>query len=542
MLFNSYPFIFLFLPVVVGVCFLLAAKVGPTTAQDWLVAASLFFYGAWNVSFLPLLVGSIAFNFVAAKGMIRLGRPGRWILPVAVAADLGLLGYCKYANWFVATVDGATGAHWTLATVALPLGISFYTFQQITLLVDVSRGRIEHFRFRDFMLFVTFYPHLVAGPIVHHKEMMPQFEKATYAYDPQNLAVGATLFAAGLFKKAVIADGIAEQVAPLFHAAEAGQHLPLLSAWTAALGFTLQIYFDFSGYSEMALGLARMLGIRLPVNFNSPLKATNIIEFWSRWNMTLTRFLTTYVYSPLSLSLTRRRLGARRPGIAGVRTTPGAFLLLIALPTVTTMFLSGLWHGAGNQFLVFGLLNGAYLVICHAWRMYRPLVWPDAVRYRRVMAPIGLVLTFVGVTVSLLYFKAASVGAATSIVAGMVGAHGVVLPLGVVRQLPQLSSLLEAHGVTFEPGYFTDLVNLWIVVPLAMVLFAPNVLEVMRAYGPAIGGPAATPKPPTAAGWRPLGEVVAWQPSASWAVLTGALAAMAVLTLTKVTEFLYWQF
>ena len=338
----------------------------------------------------------------------------------------------------------------------------------------------------------------------------------------------------------MIADSIAEQVAPLFRLADAGQALTLTNAWTAAIGFTLQIYFDFSGYSEMALGLARMVGIRLPMNFNSPLKATNIIDFWSRWNMTLTRFLTTYVYSPSSLALTRRHLNAGRTGLAGPRTRPATFVVLIAAPTLATMFLSGLWHGAGNQFLVFGLLNGSYLVICHAWRLYRPLVWKDTARYKRAMAPVGLLLTFVAVAVSLLYFRATSVASATSIAAGMAGLHGVVLPEGFVRQMPRLAEALGAHGVRFEPGYLTDLVNPWIVVPLAIVLLAPNVLDMMRAYGPAITLPAARP---VASGWPGvLQQALVWQPTRGWAVLSGALAAMAVLTLTKVTEFLYWQF
>ena len=536
MLFNSYAFIFLFLPIAVAGCFFFAARLGAKAAQDWLILASLVFYAAWNVRFLPILLGSVAFNYLAAKWMIRTPSLRRGVLIAAVVGDLGLLGYCKYANFFVTTVNAIGGSHWFVDTVVLPLGISFFTFQQITLLVDVSRGHIERFRFRDFLLFVTFYPHLVAGPICHHKEMMPQFEAARYRYDPENLAVGVTLFAAGFFKKAVMADGIGEQVSPLFAAADAGQALTLLSAWTAAIGFTLQIYFDFSGYSEMALGLARMVGIRLPVNFNSPLKAANIIDFWSRWNMTLTRFLTSYVYSPLSLHVTRRRLAGGRSRIAGTRTSAGAFLVLIAAPTVTTMLLSGLWHGAGNQFLVFGLLNGLYLSLCHAWRLYRPLIWRDAASYRRIMTPVGLGLTFLSVSVSLLYFKAASIGAASGIVAGMAGLNGTVMPEGVVRQLPRFAAWLSGVGVTFAPGYLTDLVNPWIVLPLVVVLFAPNVLEIMRDRTPALVGPHATLR---ARRW-PWG--VTWQPTRGWAIVTGALAAAAVLTLTKVTEFLYWQF
>lgn len=540
MLFNSYPFLFVFLPIVLTVCFLLSARWGSRVAQDWLILASLTFYGAWTASFLPLLLASTAFNFLIAKAMLRSGDGGRrWYLLGAVAVDLGLLAYFKYANYFVSTVDSVSGAHWSIGTIALPLGISFYTFQQITLLVDVSQGRIHSFRFRDFLLFVTFFPHLVAGPIVHHREMMPQFERARYRFDAQNLAVGLTLFAAGLFKKAVIADNIAAEIAPLFQQASAGHHLPLLSAWAAAVGFTLQIYFDFSGYSEMALGLARILGIKLPINFNSPLKATNIIEFWQRWNMTLTRFLTAYIYNPMTLGVARRRLKAGRRGIKGLRTTPGAFMALIVVPTLTTMFLSGLWHGAGNQFLVFGLLHGLYLVTCHAWRLYRPAFWPDAVHYQRIMAPVGMLLTFCAVVVSMLYFRSDSVRAATSVVAGMVGLNGTVLPEGLARQAPAFARLLGSAGAQFEPGRLVDVINLWILVPLAIVLLAPNVLEVMRDTAPAI----TTPSEMRADGrLRRLNASLRWRPSRGWAVLTGFLASAGILTLTKVTEFLYWQF
>jgi alginate O-acetyltransferase complex protein AlgI len=540
MLFNSYTFIFAYVPIVVGGCFALSARFGARIAQDWLILASLAFYGVWNLQFLPLLLGSIVFNFVAAKTMIRSGPALRQTcLILAITVDLALLGYYKYANFFVTGFDELSGAQWFLGTIALPLGISFYTFQQITLLVDVSQGRIDHFRFRDFLLFVTFFPHLIAGPIVHHREMMPQFEKAKYAYDPENLAVGVTLFAAGLFKKTVIADGISSNIAPFFQLAHSGRHLTFLDAWTAALGFTLQIYFDFSGYSEMALGLARMVGIKLPMNFNSPLKATNIIDFWQRWNMTLTRFLTAYIYNPLTLTLVRRRLRSGRTGIVGARTSAPSFVLLIATPTITTMFLSGLWHGAGYQFLVFGLLHGFYLVTCHGWRLYRSLFWPDEASYKRVMAPVGLVLTFCAVMVALLYFKADSVASATSIVAGMLGLNGVTLPEGVIRQAPKLAELLASSGVRFEPGHLLDLVNLWIVAPFAIAMFAPNVLEIMRDYQPAITLPA----PSRASGLMArVRTALVWRPTTKWAMLTSAAAAMGILTLTKVTEFLYWQF
>lgn len=540
MLFNSYLFIVVFLPVTLLGCFLIASRWGPTAAQDWLIAASLIFYSSWNIAFLPLLLASTAFNFAVARRMLQVEDDARGrLLAVALAVDLGLLGYYKYAGYFVSSVDALSGAHWSIGAIALPLGISFYTFQQITLLVDASQGRIKSFRYRDFLLFVTFFPHVVAGPIVHHKEVMPQFERARYTFDPENVAVGFTLFAAGLFKKAVIADGIATQVASFFSQAASGQPLTLLDAWTAAIGFTLQIYFDFSGYSEMALGLARAVGIKLPVNFNSPLKAATIVEFWQRWNMTLTRFLTAYIFNPLTLRLTRSWLARGRRGVGGTRTTPAAFVVLLAVPILVTMFLSGLWHGAGNQFLVFGVLNGVYLVICHAWRLYRPTVWPDGPGYRRIMGPGGPALTFVAVAIAMLFFRSSSVAAALDIVGGMAGLHGVTLPEGVVRQAPRLAHALAEAGVRFQPGRLIDAFNLWIVIPLAIALAAPNVLEIMREAKPAITAPN-----PTRSGGRlhRLSEHLSWRPTAAWALLTAVIAVSDLLSLNKVTEFLYWQF
>ena len=308
------------------------------------------------------------------------------------------------------------------------MGISFYTFQQLTLLADIGSGRIKDFRFRDFLLFVTFFPHLIAGPIVHHREMMPQFQKADYRLNRENLAIGFVLLSVGLFKKAILADSIADYVSPIFSDAAAGKPIPLLAAWAGAIGFTLQMYFDFSGYSEMALGLARMVGIKLPMNFNSPLKALSVVDYWSRWHITLTRFLTAYIYNPIAIRLARRRAAAGKPGLSGANIVWSAFFAIVAMPTVVTMLLSGLWHGAGVQFLLFGVLHGVALVINHAWRLVRPRIWPDTAHYQRTTWPIAWMLTFLLVMVALTWFHAASVAAGGNIVAGLIGLHGMARP------------------------------------------------------------------------------------------------------------------
>jgi D-alanyl-lipoteichoic acid acyltransferase DltB (MBOAT superfamily) len=545
-LFNSYQFIFAFLPIVLLICFLLARFLGPGMAQLWLIGASLYFYASWNAFYLPLLLGSILFNYAIAILMVRQAddRRRKYLLLTAVAVDLALLGYYKYTNFFLGSVNDLVGTKFVLATIILPLGISFYTFQQLTLLIDVSAGRITNFRFRDFLLFVIFFPHLIAGPIVHHREMMPQFEQAKYRFDWTNMAVGITLFAVGLFKKTILADGIARHIAPLYGDAAAGHPASLLYAWGAALGFTLQIYFDFSGYSEMALGLARMVGIKLPMNFYSPLKSVGIIEFWSRWHMTLTRFLTAYLFNPQAIALQRWWMGRGQKGIRGVKTKTRSFLILIALPTLTTMFLAGLWHGAGFQFLIFGTLHGFYLAINQGWRLYRTKLFADTPNYHRVMRPLGLVLTLVGVMVANAFFRASTVSSGGNLVLGMAGLHGVALPEAFLSRLGSGGAFLSHLGVRFVPGSVTDLLELsaWCVVLLFIALGLPNILQIMRAYEPALPSTAPADVEETFSLSGRLLRRFSWRPSFGWALATAAASAFGILALNQVTEFLYWQF
>jgi alginate O-acetyltransferase complex protein AlgI len=546
MLFNSYEFIFGYLPLVLLACFLLARYAGPGAAQILLIVASIGFYAAWNIIYVPLLIGSITFNYWLARRMMGTidATRRRVLLIIAISVDLALLGYYKYTNYFLSTVSSLTGTTFGMFAILLPLGISFYTFQQITLLVDVSRGQVKEFRFRDFMLFVIFFPHLIAGPIVHHREMMPQFQKATWRFDWSNMAVGVSLFGIGLFKKAVIADGIAEHVTPIFANAASGQPVSLVYAWAAALGFTLQLYFDFSGYSEMALGLARMMGIRLPMNFNSPLKASSVIEFWSRWHITLTRFLTAYLYTPMVMAFTRRRMSKGKKILAGRRTTTEAFLALIAVPTIITMFLAGVWHGAGNQYVIVGVLFGCYIVVNHAWRMFRPRFWKNDSSHDQIMRAVGSPLTLVCVIIALVFFHAETVSAGMNIVFGMAGLHGTALPSVIEVRLPALGSALSRMGVAFTGGGLNEFLATfaWISVLLVVALGFPNTLEILRAHDPAI-----TDTAPSALGHAPsfipsFDRYLMWQPTARWAAITALVTGLGILSINRIVPFLYWQF
>jgi D-alanyl-lipoteichoic acid acyltransferase DltB (MBOAT superfamily) len=274
---------------------------------------------------------------------------------LGIAFNVLFLGFFKYTDFLYGAINDVLGAKLILMHIILPLGISFITFQKIAFLIDVQAGRVKAFSFREYCAFVLFFPQLIAGPIVHYREMMPQFAAASCRFDRENFAIGLTLLLFGLFKKVVLADHIAPLVTPIYeHSATAGK-TPLLLAWVAAVGFTIQVYFDFSGYTDIALGLARFFGIKLPPNFNSPLKASSIIDFWLRWHMTLTRFLTAYIYNPFVLWMTRRRAAKGLSGFGVRNPTIGAFVSLLMVPLITTMFISGLWHGAGYGFIIWGL-------------------------------------------------------------------------------------------------------------------------------------------------------------------------------------------
>jgi alginate O-acetyltransferase complex protein AlgI len=330
-------------------------------------------------------------------------------------------------------------------------------------------------------------------------------------------------------------------VSPIYSQAAAGGGVSLLPAWAAAVGFTLQIYFDFSGYTDMALGLARFFGIRLPQNFNSPLKASSIIDFWLRWHMTLTRFLTAYIYNPLLLAITRRRLARGRPAFAGRNATLGAFMELLAFPILLTMLVSGMWHGAGYTFILWGLLHGIYITINHGWRLIGPKLWPDKSGYAQFMNPAGIFLTFIAVAVSMVLFRSPTVGSAGDLLKGIIGANGIALPQALYDHLGPLAGVLHRLHVTpLAPEIWSErnflLLIGWIAGPLFIALLFPNTLEILAPYEPALGVKRPTDNKGT------IGRAIEWSPSLAWAVGMSLIAAIAVSSLEHQSEFLYWQF
>jgi D-alanyl-lipoteichoic acid acyltransferase DltB (MBOAT superfamily) len=540
MLFNSYSFIFGFLPVVLA-GFWLLGRAGRDPALAWLTAASLFFYAWWRPVNVLLIAPSILINYGLARAMERTGqdRPGhtKVILTAGIIFNLCFLGYFKYLNFFGSALNDAFGAGFVLTQLILPLGISFITFQKIAFLVDIQAGRVSRFTLRDYGLFVLFFPQLIAGPIVHYREMMPQFRAASCRFQATDTAVGLTLFSIGLAKKLILADPLSRLVAPLYGHAAAGVPQSLTEAWIAALGFTLQIYFDFSGYTDMALGLARFFGIKLPMNFNSPLKATSIIDFWLRWHISLTRFLTAYIYNPMTLALTRRRMARGKPVFGGRNTNLSAFLVMLVMPTLLTMLISGVWHGAGYTFILWGLLHGVLLCINHAWRLIRPRIWPDTKTYIRRMAPAGFLLTFLSVVFAMVLFRAPTVSAAVLLWKGMIGNYGAVLPQAILARLGAPGEWLMAIGVhpAWSSGAFLLEAILRIGSLLVIALMLPNTLEILAPYEPALGVKPA--KNPT---W--LTRRLSWVPSGAWAVGLACVALAGMLSLGELSEFLYWQF
>jgi len=542
MLFNSYEYILVFLPVTVLV-FLLLGRSSRSLALGWLILASLVFYAWWRPVNLAIIAPSIALNYALGRVLLGLaGDPARarrrtLLLALGIVFNVCFLGYFKYANFAVSVAGDLSGQDFVFRQVILPLGISFITFQKIAFLIDVAGGRIKAFSLRDYLLFVMFFPQLIAGPIIHYTETIPQFERATCRFDRTLYAVGITLFCFGLFKKVVLADGMAAHVTPVFAYAASGAEATLLQSWLAAVGFTLQIYFDFSGYSDMACGAALFFGVRLPINFDSPLKATSIVDFWLRWHITLTRFLTAYVYNPMALTLTRARAARRQPMLRARDSHPLAFLHVLAFPTIATMVLSGIWHGAGYTFILWGLLHGLYLVVNHLWRQYGPRPAPGVFAGKPGLTAqlAGFAVTFLAVVVGMVLFRAPDLAAAGNLLGGMAGLHGPGLP---GARFGAAGMQLLDGGVTARAFATAAAILLAL---LAIALLLPNSVQILAPYEPVLYTPKRAAEVPgvlPALGRRPL----AWRPTLAWMVLFAALGAVSMIRLTGMSEFLYWQF
>ncbi|HCF29384.1 MAG TPA: membrane-bound O-acyltransferase family protein, partial [Cyanobacteria bacterium UBA11049] len=418
-----------------------------------------------------LLAFSILFNYLVGyvlRHELLFKAKKKLLLIAAIAVNLALIAYFKYANFFVDNVNYLFHTSIQLSPIVLPLAISFFTFVQITYLVDAYQGETKEDTFLNYCLFVTFFPHLIAGPIVHHKDLMPQFaDRSIYRFNGKYLAIGLTIFAMGLFKKVIFADSIAVYASQVFAAADRGTTLSIFEAWVGALAYTLQLYFDFSGYSDMAIGAAYLFGIKLPLNFNSPYKSVNIIDFWRRWHITLSNFLRDYLYIPLGGS---RKGQVRRH-----------------LNLMITMLLGGLWHGAGWTFVLWGGLHGLYLVINHQWRSIRRSVGNDLNQSHWFSRTIACLLTFIAVVISWVLFRAKTLDAAVSVLRSMFGLNGISLPRGLATKLEFLQDLglnVQFNGLTNSLDLKEGTVIASIAVLLLIVWFTPNTQQWMGEHNP----------------------------------------------------------
>ena len=531
MLFNSLRFLFVFLPITM-LGFHLLGRYGRRPVIAWLGVMSVVFYGAWNKVYVLFLLGSILVNYLVAHAIARAPEGSarrKALVTFGITLNLLALFYFKYLYKLLVTIKALHIVGVNPHPVLLPLGISFFTFTQISYLVDLAQGQAESQDFFSYLLFVTFFPHLIAGPILHHKEMMPQFGGASsgpgdasavhrrFALHAEDVSVGITWFLMGLAKKVLIADKLAPTADVAFR--NAGS-LSATNAWMGLIVYSMQLYFDFSGYSDMALGLARIFSIRFPLNFDSPYKATSVTEYWQRWHMTLTRYITLYLYNPILLSVQRHRLARGKKTSRKALATFGGFTSMVAYPTMFTMLLTGLWHGAGLQFVVFGLIHGIYLTANQAWRHFRqrghnapPPPKPAGMTRLAMMTGVYLQVLF-----AMIFFRSESMHSAFALLGDMFGHNG-------AGRLDEVLSGSLAFCL------------------FPVVWFFPNTQQILgQETGPGgvvipPGTPNVNPSPaPTLFGG------LRWHPNIGWAVVMAVLFFAVLANLDSTTSFLYFQF
>ncbi|MDA8943028.1 MBOAT family protein [Alphaproteobacteria bacterium] len=506
MIFSSYLFLLVFVPVLLVV--LTALQSGSSLSRCYvLVLASLGFYAWYDWRYLALIVASAIINFQIARAIecqnVKKGIGRKALLIIGVVFNLTLLSYFKYVDFLLVSINSLLSTEFQLFNVLMPIGISFFTFQQIAYLIDVHGGTRAEPSFPMYLLFISFFPQLIAGPIVHHRGFMLQVREGVAGlYKAPMIAAGVTIFTLGLAKKVIFADQIAKWSTPVFDAASGGAKLPLLESWTGAIAYTFQIYFDFSGYSDMAIGLGLIFGLRLPINFVSPYKAVSIIDFWRRWHITLSSFLRDYLYIPL---------GGNKNGRAR------QYLNLMIV-----MILGGLWHGAGWSFIIWGGLHGIALLVNHAWCRLTRLSMPS---------PCSVFITFVFVIFAWVPFRADDLASALEIWRGMAGMNGVAMPETYADRLGLLLPVAVYLNFQFvNTELFHGLTQIWVFAALlAVVWFLPSSVKFI---GYTFEGGPCTDRP-ILLGWRPL---------PLWALGISATFIIALYYMNSAGEFLYYAF
>jgi alginate O-acetyltransferase complex protein AlgI len=506
MIFTSFEFILIYLPLAYAGFIAAHRYWGWPGAIKFLAVASLAFYGMWGLPMLFVLVGSILFNYTAGYFLSCLNGqrgPARNLLFASIAANLALLGYLKYTNFFIDMANQLTGAGFTHSVLPLSIGVSFFTFIQIGYLIDAYNGQVVGNDLSRYIVFSAFFPCVTAGPLVLRREMMEQLEDPKHeAFEIRRTVIGLTMFGMGLFKKVVLADSIAPYADQVFNGVAHGGAVDAATSWIGAACYALQLYFDFSGYSDMALGLGALFAIKLPLNFDSPFKATNISDFWRRWHMTMTRFFTTYVYSGLAMK------GMRKAAAHGA-TPFQRYLRVGAIPAIVTFLVAGVWHGAGWTFVVYGLIHGFAIAAFLGWREFGGMKLP---------APVGWAFTMAVVISGLVVFRAADLGTAGTMLANMwgLGLFGIAESGAAIAgfDLPRAASLIVLLG--------------------AITLLLPNTQQMLHR-----DWPSSDTKPSNAALSAGL---LAWRPALMSSVIISGAYISALTLIGSGSNFLYYQF
>lgn len=526
MLFNSFYFILCFLPICLIIYSLTIKLKNKNIKIIWLVFCSLLFYGWWNPYYLILIIFSILFNFYISNFLISKNR--LIFLWIGVSINLGILIYYKYLNFFIENVNELVGSNILMNKVILPLGISFFTFQQIAYLVDIYNKKSEKGSILYYFSFVTFFPQLIAGPIVNYRKIINQFHFTEYLNFNKSIMVGITIFVIGLFKKLCIADNIAIYSNHMFEVATYEPVLTFFESWATATAFTLQLYFDFSGYSDMAVGLGLLFGISLPLNFNSPFKSTNISIFWRNWHMTLSEFIRNYIFVPLSFFLSRF-------GLTYNLNSLNLFIISIFVPIFFSYLLIGVWHGAGWNFILFGLIHGFFLLTQIIWKnllVYFSIY--NKIKENRIYRFISQLLTFLCVVSAFVLFRAESIETAKNIYYSMIGFNKISLPVYFFSNLQ--SFLMEFNfifdGLQKNSFISTPIITVHLIILIIIVMFFPNSIEIMRNYIDDKDHLSIINKK----------SIISWKPNFIWGIIIGIMFFLSLLNITAPSEFLYFDF
>ena len=525
MLFNSYIFIFIFLPLSLFIYYFFLKKNKLNLAQLCLLISSLFFYGWWNYYYLLLLILSILLNYNI--GIILILKKSKIYLTLGILLNLSILFYYKYFNFFIDNFNHFFHRNFLFEDIILPLGISFFTFQQISFLIESYSGSFKDVKFVKYSVFVSFFPQLIAGPITRFKNFYPQLLSLNINNISRNLSIGITIFALGLFKKVFIADSISNYVDNGFSAVNFEIVLTFAESWIAAILYSFQLYFDFSGYSDMAFGLAFMFGFTIPINFLSPFKSKNIKEFWNKWHISLSSFARDYLFYPIAVVLNRK--------LANINLNRKMYIFLsFSIPTIICFFCIGIWHGAGWNFIVFGLAHAFFIILHTQWEnLRRQNLFVNKIFTSKIFSKFSILLNFILVTILFVFFRSENLTQSFDFMSSMFGFNLISLPVFLQSEL----SFLENYGFIFNGLFSNNIYSfdnyydnpiIWITILGLISFFGINIYEILNADLEVYD--------------KDNQKKIIWKPNLKWSLITTILLFLSIIKLSDEAKFLYYQF